>query len=90
DFKTVLQKQAVIIDFTASWCGPCKFIAPIYDQLSNEHPNIHFAKLDVDEVRQIAAQEGISAMPTFIAYLNGQRVDTLQGADKNGIVQLIQ
>merc|ERR1712170_64340 len=53
----------IIIDFTATWCGPCKMIGPTFVQLSDEFPNLVFVKIDVDEADELAALCGVSAMP---------------------------
>lgn len=57
--------------------GPCKFIAPQFEKLSNEHADVIFAKVDVDEADDVAAAEGIQAMPTFKFYKGGNKVDDL-------------
>jgi thioredoxin 1 len=91
EFNTILAaNQLVIVDFTASWCGPCKMIAPIFEQFAAENPSIKFTKVDVDEQSTISQAEGITAMPTFIAYLNGKRFKDLRGADKNGLEDLVK
>lgn len=79
----------VLVDFYADWCGPCKTIAPIYVNLSKKHtvPGIlGFAKVNVDNARDVAAQYGISAMPTFLAFKEGKLVavngaSQIRGAD---------
>merc|ERR1711963_256036 len=58
----------IIIDFTATWCGPCKMIGPTFVQLSDEFPNLVFVKIDVDEADELAALCGVSAMPTFMVF----------------------
>ncbi|CAP28249.1 Protein CBG08424 [Caenorhabditis briggsae] len=77
--------KAVFVDFTASWCGPCKYIAPIFADLANQYKGSVFLKVDVDECRGTAATYGVNAMPTFIAFVNGQKKETLQGADESGL-----
>ncbi len=62
-------------------CGPCKYIGPVFEKLSGEIEGVEFAKVDVDEAEDVAALCGISAMPTFHYYRNGQKVDELMGAN---------
>ncbi|GAB9470262.1 hypothetical protein Gpo141_00007512 [Globisporangium polare] len=83
-------KRSLVVDFTASWCGPCRFIAPIYHELSNKYPCTIFLKVDVDEMKEIARGCGVSAMPTFQFFRNGTRCDELRGADKNGLEEKIK
>ena len=70
------------MDFTASWCGPCKMIGPFFDELSAKFPGVEFVKIDVDDLDDVAAACGISAMPTFQLYSNGVKVQEMTGADK--------
>ena len=78
EFNNLLAStQYVIVDFYAEWCGPCKMIAPKYVELAEELsvPNYFaFAKIDVDKVQAVAKEHGITAMPTFIFFKDGQRV----------------
>lgn len=83
--------RLVVADFTASWCGPCQRIAPVFQQLAGKYLKAVFIKIDVDKCQETAAAQGVSAMPTFIFYKNRAKVDRLQGADptalENKIVQ---
>lgn len=73
-FDDLLKNNDVVLGkFSASWCGPCKAIAPKYNELSLEYPNIVFTHVDVEEVRQLGMRERIEAMPTFIFYEKGKR-----------------
>eukprot|EP00898_Chlorokybus_atmophyticus_P006900 jgi/Chlat1/7210/Chrsp57S06759 len=83
--------KLVIVDFTAAWCGPCRVIAPKYSQLSEreEYKETMFLKVDVDEVKEVAQQCGVSCMPTFQFFRAGQRVDTLEGANLARLVSLL-
>jgi thioredoxin len=73
--------KLVVVDFTASWCGPCKKIAPFFDELSTKYPNAAFLKVDVDECTDTAQTNGVTAMPTFVFFRNKTKVDRMQGAD---------
>lgn len=70
-------------------CGPCKFIAPIFEALAEENPDCEFVKVDVDENEEAAAACGIQAMPTFQVYKNGKKVDEMRGASKDGLAAMV-
>ncbi|XP_044744857.1 thioredoxin-like protein 1 [Coccinella septempunctata] len=92
-FQTELSAAStklVVADFTASWCGPCQRIAPVFQQLSVKYPNAVFLKIDVDKCQETAAAQGVSAMPTFIFYRNKAKVDRVQGADAAALENKIQ
>merc|ERR1711862_396760 len=80
----------VVVDFTASWCPPCKMIAPHFEQLATEYPDAEFVKVDVDENSEVAGLCGISAMPTFQFFKNGSKVDDMCGADLNKLKALVK
>lgn len=65
------EEKLIVVDFTATWCGPCRMIAPIFDQLAVDNPNVVFVKVDVDKLESVAGKCGISAMPTFQFYKGG-------------------
>lgn len=73
--------QPVAIDFHAVWCGPCKAMAPQFEELSKKYPTIAFVKVDVDQAPEIAAKLGITAMPTFIFFKGGKQVASIVGAN---------
>lgn len=82
--------KLVVIDFSATWCGPCKAIAPFVDEMSIKFPNAHFLNVDVDACQETAASYGVTAMPTFVFLRNKTRLALLKGADKAGLEAKIQ
>ncbi|CAG9863348.1 unnamed protein product [Phyllotreta striolata] len=92
-FQTELANAAtrlVVADFTATWCGPCQRIGPVFEVLAAKYPRAVFLKIDVDNCQETAASQGVSAMPTFIFYRNKTKVDRLQGADPVSLENKIQ
>ena len=82
----VPMKGAVVIDFFATWCGPCKRIAPMFEDLADKYfPAITFLKVDVDESADLVDTFQISAMPTFVFLKDGAVVKRVEGADVMGL-----
>jgi len=83
--------KLVVVDFFATWCGPCVAIAPKVDKLAKELSNVVFLKVDVDEdeCQTICKTYKIQCMPTFVLLKNGQIVDRLEGADESTLRSLV-
>lgn len=81
----------VLVDFWATWCGPCRQVAPILEEIANENDKLTVAKLDVDVNQQTAAAYGVMSIPTMHLYVNGEIVRTIVGAQpKKSILSEIE
>ena len=69
----------VLIDFWATWCGPCRMLSPIVDQVAAEHPEVKVGKINVDEQPELAQQFDIMSIPTLLVFRNGQKVNESVG-----------
>jgi thioredoxin len=70
----------VFIDFWAEWCGPCRRFAPVFEQASQQHSDITFAKVDTEDQRELAARYGVTSIPTLVIYRDGIPVFSQPGA----------
>jgi thioredoxin 1 len=78
-----------VIDFFAVWCGPCKMISPVIEQLAASNKGAHFFKVDVDKTPDVSAEQDVTAMPTLMFYKDGQKVGTVVGANLQKIKALV-
>jgi len=92
DFRTQLKDAAnklVVVDFYATWCGPCKMIAPKLEDMAQQFTDVIFLKVDVDDNEEVASQYDISCMPTFIFIKNFEKVSEFSGANADKVKELI-
>ncbi|KAK1551940.1 hypothetical protein Q3G72_007716 [Acer saccharum] len=82
--------KLLVIDFTATWCGPCKSMEPAIKEFVAKYTEVEFIKIDVDKFTEIAKEFGIEAMPTFILVKKGKEVDRLVGAKKDDLQKKIE
>lgn len=91
-FDNVIGKKEKlsIVDFYATWCGPCKAVSPIFDRMAQAIPEVEFARVDVDKAADIAMKYEVKAMPTFLLFQNGKKVEAIVGADIKRITLSIE
>ncbi|KAI1209814.1 thioredoxin-domain-containing protein [Annulohypoxylon truncatum] len=94
-FKQAIQEnKVVLLDCFATWCGPCKAIAPILAKHSNDEQfkDIYFGKIDVDDLPELSQELGITAMPTFLLFKDGKAepAERLVGANPNALVSILK
>ncbi|XP_078385336.1 thioredoxin-like isoform X1 [Cetorhinus maximus] len=93
DFEMVLKEagcKLVVIDFSATWCGPCQTIKPRFHELAEKNPSVIFCEVDVDDAPDLAEQCQISCMPTFHFYKDGERVFDFAGANRTTLEDKIR
>ena len=78
--EVINSDKPVLVDFWAIWCGPCQMLAPIVEELSEEHPEIKFAKVNTDQQPMLAQEYGIYSIPTLLLFKDGKIVDKMVGA----------
>ena len=91
EFDEAIKEDLVLVDFYATWCGPCKMLAPVLEEVANENPDLSVLKIDVDEVSPLAARFGIQAIPTLILFKDGAQVAVRMGyQNKNQLLAFIR
>lgn len=79
--------KTVLVDFWAAWCGPCRQVAPILDQLADEHSNLKIVKVDVDSEPELAVQYGITSIPALKVFKDGALVSEFVGARPKAVLE---
>ena len=86
EFEQVKNNKAIIVDFSAEWCGPCKMVSPVVDQIAAERPDIKVCKLDVDKNLDLARSFQVMSVPTLVAMKNGEIINKTVGAMPKAVI----
>jgi len=91
DLDTLIASHdVVLVDFFATWCGPCKAVAPAFEALSEQHTSVAFVKIDVDQNQESSQRYQIRAMPTFVFFKGGSEFKRIQGANLPEIEKILE
>ena len=79
--STIADNKLVLVDFWAPWCGPCRIVAPVLDEIAGEHGDkVTIAKVNTDENQVVASKHGIMSIPTMMLFKDGEKIDQMVGA----------
>jgi thioredoxin 1 len=87
NFNSVVSSGMVVVDFWAEWCGPCRMMGPVFDELSNEMDGVKFAKVNITESQDLAQKFGVMSIPTLVLFKDGKEVDRMMGAIPKGMLK---
>ncbi len=89
--KSTIQSGITVVDFWASWCGPCRAMAPIFDEVSKEVTGAKFGKIEIDQYQNAASEHSVQSIPTIVVFKDGKEVKRIVGLqDKDSLKSQIQ
>ena len=88
--RAIASSKLTVVDFWASWCGPCMQIKPKFAKISDRYGGVGFYAVDVDAAKPVSQAHGVSSMPTFVFFKGGKEIERFSGADENKLSQLIE
>lgn len=77
--EVLKSEKTILVDFFATWCGPCQMLGPVLEKISNSRAEFDIAKIDIDEAQDLAIQYGIEVVPTMVIFKQGKPVETMSG-----------
>ena len=77
--KLINEEKVTLVDFYADWCGPCKALSPVIDEIANERKDINVGKVNVDDEKDLASKFGVRSIPTIVIFKNGKEINRLVG-----------
>ena len=90
DSEVLNEKGKVLVDFNATWCGPCKMMGPIVEELSSEIKNVKFISIDTDEEDELSQEYAVMSIPCFVLFENGKEINRVFGSmPKEGLIDFI-
>jgi thioredoxin 1 len=87
--EVIRSDKPVLVDFWASWCGPCRMLSPLVDEIANEHPEIKVCKVNVDEQPQLAQRFRVMSIPMLFLFRDGQPAGSLLGAQPKASIEAL-
>lgn len=91
EYEVLKSPKIVLVDFFATWCGPCKMLGPILETISSKRDDFDIIKIDIDENNELAYKYGIQVVPTMIIFKNGEIKETIEGLyDEKDIIAMVE
>ncbi|AGO13647.1 AaceriAGL229Cp [[Ashbya] aceris (nom. inval.)] len=90
ELQAAVERPRAVVNLSAAWCGPCRAMTPVYKRLSEEHRDVSFYKVDIDELPEAAHQFGVTGVPTYVVLRDGREHTRVVGADPRALEQALK